>query len=145
MNFSTPPKVFIDTNVWFSAFYGSRNAEKLIKAHIEGKIKAVISQQVLEELVRNVEKKIPKAKDPLKDLLEAAPPSIIKDSLKISKAVGKWVNIKDQKIFQTAVNAKVDIFVTGNIKDFSAANLEKEFGIKILSPKKAVNKLGLIS
>ena len=38
---SGPLKIFIDTNIWFSFFYGSNNCEKLINAHAEGKIKAV--------------------------------------------------------------------------------------------------------
>lgn len=44
-------------------------------------------------------------------------------------------NLKDQKIFQVAINASVKIFITGNTKHFSIKNLEKNFGVKILNPK----------
>lgn len=137
MSLSPPPKVFIDTNVWFSAFYGSRNAEKLIKAHIEGKIQVVISQQVLEELVRNIKKKIPSAVKPLEDFMQSAPPKIVKNPIKISEGVKKWVDLKDQKNFQAAINASARFFVTGNTKHFSIKNLGKNFGVKILNPKQA--------
>ena len=143
MNLSPPPKIFINTNIWFSAFYGSKNAEKLIKAHIKGKIQAVISQQVLEELVRNIEKKIPLATEVLENLMQSAPPEIVKNPQKISAEVKKWVDPKDQKIFQAAVNAKVNLFVTENIKDFSAKDLEKRFNIKTLNPEKSIKKLNL--
>ncbi len=137
MRLSPPPKVFIDTNVWFSAFYGSRNAEKLIKAHIERKMQVVISQQVLEELVRNIKKKIPSAVKPLEDFMQSALPKIVKNPINISEEVKKWVDLKDQRIFQAAINASVRFFVTGNTKHFSIKNLEKNFGIKILNPKQA--------
>lgn len=144
MSLSPPPKVFIDTNVWFSAFYGSRNAEKLVKAHIEGKIQAVISRQVLEELVRNVKKKIPPAVGPLEDLMQSSPPKIVKNPQKISEEVKKWVDLKDQKIFQAAVSASVKLFITGNTKHFSIKNLERNLGVKILNPKQAIKTQPLL-
>jgi len=129
-----PPKIFLDTNVWFSAFYGSENAEKLIRAHIEGKIKATVSQQVLEELVKNIKKKIPQAIDAFRRLLESTPPQIVRSPEKTAREVKRWV---------AAVNAKVKFFVTGNTKDFSVKNLKKRFSIEILSPRQATKKLGL--
>ena len=132
----SPPLVFIDTNVWFSAFYGSENAEKLIKAHIDGKIKAVISRKVLTELTRNIKGKIPQALPNLKKFLEAAPPIVLKDPLKISQNVKKSVNQKDRIIFQSALDAKIPLFVTGNLKDFNALT-------KVISPKKALGILKL--
>ncbi len=138
-----PQKVFVDTNIWFSAFYGSDNSEKILRAHIEGKIRAVISQQVLEELVKNIKDKMPQAREVLQRLLESAPPQIVMTPTQISPEIEKWVDAKDKSIFQAAVNARVQLFVTGNIKDFSVKNLKKKFGINIIPPKSAIKKLGL--
>lgn len=130
-----PPLVFIDTNVWFSAFYGSPNSEKIIKAHAEGKIKAVVSRQVLRELVSNINKKIPNAMAGLKKIMEFAPPMVVANANLVSHLVGKEVHKKDQIIFQSAINSKAKLFVTGNVKHFK---INRITGIKIITPKEAV-------
>jgi len=132
---TSPPSVFIDTNVWFSAFYGSPNSERIIKAHIEGKMKAVVSRQVLRELVSNINKKMPKAMALLKKLMEFAPPMVVDNANSVSSLVAKYVHKKDQTIFQSAINSKSKIFVTGNIKHF---NIKHISGIRIVTPKEAV-------
>lgn len=135
--------VFIDANVWFSAFYGSPNSEKIIKAHVEGKITAVISQMVLTELAQNINRKIPQAFKPLKRFLESAPPIIVANPKIISKNIMNLVETKDQRIFQAAVNSKINLFVTGNIKDFNIPEIYKKLKIRIVSPREAVKYLKL--
>jgi len=132
---TSPPLVFIDTNVWFSAFYGFPDSEKIIKAHAEGKIIAVVSRQVLRELVSNINKKIPKAMAGLKKLMELAPPMVVNNANFVSSLVEKEVHKKDQIIFQSAVNSKAKLFVTGNTKHFKK---DKITGIKIVTPKEVV-------
>lgn len=129
------PKVFIDTNVWFSVFFGSTNCNKIIQSHIVGRIKAVVSQKVISELVRNIEKKLPHAMPRMQNLFLNTPPKIVSDPTIIDKRFIKLISIKDQKIFQSAVSYKVDLFITGNIKDFK---VEKLTGIKIITPNQAV-------
>ena len=136
-------RIFIDTNVWFSAFYGSPHAERIIKAHIEGKIQAIISKQVLDELVRNISAKIPHAVIPLKNLLEATPPLIVADPQGVPQKLGPMVQRKDQSIMASAIRSKVTIFVTGNTKDFAQQKLKDAYGILVLTPKEAVKLLKL--
>ncbi len=136
-------KVFIDTNVWFSSFYGSINAEKLLKAHINKTIQAIISQQVLEELVKNIQAKIPTAITPLQILLQSAAPKIIKNPEKVNPQLLKLINRKDQSIFQAAINSQTDLFITGNLKDFKIKPLKKLFDISVLSPAEAVQHFKL--
>ena len=131
-------KVFIDTNVWFSAFYGSKNAERLIKAHINKEIKVVISQQVLDELVKNVQAKIPGALPHLEKLFQAIPPEITKNPKVISLLVKKTVNPKDQSIFQTVLDSRIKFFVTGNLKHFKTEKIRRQTGVKIFNPAQAV-------
>lgn len=133
----TPLKVFADTNVWFSALYGSSNCEKLLRGHLEHKISLVISQQILRELVRNIQKKIPLVIPIFERIFMSCPPEIVSDPDKINSKIKKFIDPKDQPIFASALLAKVNVFVTGNIKDFNIKELEKLTGIKILAPKEA--------
>ena len=137
------PKVFIDTNVWFSAFWGSENCQKIIGASINGKINAVISSQVLKELINNLHKKIPGALPALNTLLTNFPLTVIKDAESCPKKLEDYIEKKDRLIFASAYNFKADYFVTGNLKDFSVTNIHKLTAIKIVNPSELVKLIGL--
>lgn len=134
----TIPRVFIDTNVWFSAFYRSENPENLLKAHVEGKIVAIASQKVLNELIKNFKNKYPKALKPLKNFLKTYPPVIIVDPNHISHEIVDLVDKKDRKIFQSAINSKAKIFVTGNLKHFKIQEIYTKYKIEVIPPREAV-------
>ncbi|MCJ7740572.1 putative toxin-antitoxin system toxin component, PIN family [Candidatus Microgenomates bacterium] len=136
-------KVFLDSNIWFSAFYGSVNCQKLIKAHTNEKIKAVVSRQVLEESIRNIKEKIPEILSVFQTYLINYPPLLISDPEILNSRIRGLVNKYDQPIFISAMMGKVDYFVTGNIRHFQVKKLEKLTGIKILTPKQAVDLLRL--
>lgn len=134
-------KVFIDINVWFSFFYGSSNSEEIIKAHINGKIKAVISKDVLDELVKNVLRKIPHLEKELLSFFEASPPEIIESPTGIDKKVKELIQLKDRHIFQACLNSKCNFFITGNLKHFNRGKISSHYSVKILSPNEAVKHL----
>lgn len=138
-----PPKVFIDTNVWFSAFLSSKKPLVIIQAHINDNIEGTLSETVLSELVRNVRKKAPQNLKDLEKLLSNTPPTIVPTPAAVDRATEQYVHRKDQIIFQAAVNAKVEYFVTGNLKDFAAAPLKKSYGILVCSPARLVRTLRL--
>jgi putative PIN family toxin of toxin-antitoxin system len=138
-----PLKLFVDSNVWFSYFHGSVNCEKILEAHIREEIKAIISRQVLEEVTVNLGKKLPSSIPAFKEFIQSFPPTVIRDPIKIGRKIKNNVDIKDQFIFQSAVNAKVKYFVTGNTKDFSVKNLKKVYKIEILTPKEVLEMLKL--
>lgn len=140
---SATPKIFLDSNIWFSAFYHSQNCEKLIKAYKNKSVRVVISQQVLEESTRNIREKIPHQLSSFQNLILSNPPEIVADPDTISSKIKNLIASEDQPIFTSAVIAKVDYFITGNTKDFRVKKLEKITGIKILTPKEAVKLLGL--
>lgn len=137
------PRVFLDSNILFSAFYGSANCEKIIKAHQERKIIAVVSQQVVEESTKNTRAKIPEALTYFESLLTSNPPELISDPIVLSSKTKSLISPKDQPIFTSAHLAKVDYFVTGNIKDFKVKELKNITDIKVLTPKQLVEALGL--
>src|SRR3989344_857543 len=96
------PRVFIDTNVWFSAFYGSPNCLQIVEFHKDGKIKAFVSQKILQELTKNIKLKLPRAFQLLETLLLNAPPEIVSDPPSLDKRIINLIDIKDQKIFCSA-------------------------------------------
>jgi len=136
-------RVFLDANVFFSAFYGSRNCERIIKAHQQEEISLVTSSLVIEESLRNIQEKIPAVISSFKDLLTNNPPELIADPAEIDPKIRLLVDEKDQPIFTSAILGKVKYFVTGNTKDFKAKELQKVTGIKVLTPKQFVELLNL--
>ncbi len=132
------PRIFLDSNIWFSALYGSTNCRKIVEAHLKGKIKAVVSSQVLEESVRNLKEKSPITLHIFQNILLNSPPEIITDPTDINPKIVDLVDQKDQPIFSSAMLGKLKYFITGNIKDFSVKKLEKVTGIRVITPKEAV-------
>jgi putative PIN family toxin of toxin-antitoxin system len=134
-------KVFIDTNVWFSFFYGSKTSEDIIKKHIDGKIQVVISKDVLDELVKNVVQKIPRLEKDLLNFFEAFPPEIVKSPTKIENSVKDYVHFKDRHIFQACLDSECELFVTGNLKDFKVREIYERYKIKVISPREVIGIL----
>ena len=137
------PRVFIDTNVWFSFLYGSPNCEKLINAHTKGRVKAVMSRQILEETVRNLKEKIPHTIAVFEQFIKSNPPIIIKDPGRVSKKISGLVSKEDRFIIGSAISARIKYFVTGNVKDFKRNEIKRKFRIEVLTPREAVEKLNL--
>ena len=136
-------RLFLDTNVWFSALYGSRNCLRLVQAANKNAIHTVISPEVLDELLVNLKKKIPHTLALFEDMLLTAKPKLIGSPQRIPAFVQKLVDIKDQKIFASAIEGSVAYFITGNTRDFKKEQLKKKTGILILIPKEAVSALRL--
>lgn len=134
-------EIFLDTNVWFPAFYGSKNCERLALGFLEGKFDVVVSRMVLDELAINLNKKYPQGIFVFRKILENKTPKIVRDPDSILADVKKYVHPKDQQIFQSAINAGVKIFVTGNLKDFDVNSIYKKYKIRVLSPKQVVGLL----
>lgn len=133
-----PTRVFLDSNVWFSAFYHSKNCEALVKTHKDKKLLIVISAQVLEEATRNIKEKIPHQLSNFQSFLLANPPEMVANPQAIPQDITRSVSPEDQPIFTAARSAGVDYFITGNIKDFKR-NAKKKVGkITVLTPKEAV-------
>ena len=136
-------RIFIDTNVWFSYFYGSKNAEIIIDSFVNDEIIAVISKNVLDELVKNIVQKMPKLEKIMFNFFDTCPPEVVDSPSEIDKDVKKYVDFKDRHIFQVCIDAGCKIFITGNLKDFDVNSIYKKYKIRVLSPKEAVIGLGL--
>ena len=73
-----------------------------------------------------------------------SPREIVADPKTIPSKIKNLISDEDQPIFASAIIARVDYFVTGNIKDFSVKKLEEITGVKILTLKETVKILDLL-
>ncbi len=72
------PRVFLDSNVIFSALYSPSGAPSVILGHfVKGSVRVVVSQQVLEEVIRVIKEKLPEALPALRKLLTDSRPEIV--------------------------------------------------------------------
>lgn len=130
------PRVFLDSNVIFSGFYSSQGAPGTILEHfIKGKISVVISQQVLEEVIRTIKEKVPTAFPALQSLLLNVPPEIVADPK--PEEMEHWtkkLSIEDAAILAAAIAAKPDYFITGDNHFTENPDLAKVAELKIVTP-----------
>ena len=130
------PRVFLDSNVIFSGIYSSEGAPGIILEHfVEGRLRVVISQQVLEEVVRTVKEKLPHALPALRRLLVSIPPEIRNDPS--PEEVARWaevIQIEDASILAAAVAAQPDYLVTGDKHFFENLGIEEKSGLNVVTP-----------
>ena len=130
------PRVFLDSNVIFSGLYSSKGAPGIILEHfIEGKLTVVISQQVLEEVVRTIKEKLPEALPSLRRLLVSVPLEIREDS--DAEEVVRWAEVihpEDAAILAAAVAAQPDYLVTGDQHFFENPSIVEKTGLQIVTP-----------
>jgi putative PIN family toxin of toxin-antitoxin system len=142
MEVGTNLRVFLDSNVIVSGLYSSQRAPgKIIEYFIAGRIKVVVSRQVLEEIVRVIRQKLPEALPALNTLLINTPPEIVKDPP--ASDMERWakvVHIEDASILAAAVSAHPDYLVTGDNHFFNNVN-QKDTGLAIISPSELLKLL----
>ena len=132
-------KAYIDTNVWFSAFYGSQNCQTILVAYTKGKFEAVISRTVVRELTKNPGNKFSKGLNLVGRFLAIYPPEMVESVPEIN--IGNLADTKDLPILQEAYNSKIEYLVTGNIKDFNITLIKKRLKISVISPADFVRLL----
>jgi uncharacterized protein len=130
------PRVFLDSNVIFSGLYSPRGAPGVIlEQFIRGKISVVISQQVLEEVVRTIKEKLPEALPALRILMVNTPPAVVKDpNLSDIESWTKQLNVGDAAILAAAVSAQPDYFISGDNHFIENPDLAGEAGLRIITP-----------
>lgn len=130
------PRIFLDSNVIFSGLYSASGAPgSILSGYIEGKLRVVISQQVLEEVVRTVERKHIAALPLLKRILVNVPPEIVEDPK--PEEVALWDRIMDSEdasILAAAIAAQPDYLVTGDRRFFENAEIINRTGLRIVTP-----------
>lgn len=128
-------RIFIDTNVWFSAFYKEGVCSQLLRLLHASSHEIVISELVLEEIIHTVREKIPGALPFVIEYINTAKPTVVKNPQKeLHAQYQSFADKKDVPILIAALEYECTYFITGNIKDFNGEQIVKEHGIKILPP-----------
>lgn len=133
---SHKPRVFLDSNVIFSGLYSPEGAPGIILEHfVKGSIRVVVSQQVLEEVVRTVRAKLPDALPTLKRLLVSMPPEVMADPGR--EEIERWMEklpLGDAAILAAAIGAQPDYFITGDKHFTQSPAIGEEAGLRIVTP-----------
>lgn len=138
-------KIFLDSSVVIAAC-GSRNGAShavIVMAEI-GLFKAVISEQVVIECDRNINKKLPAALPILKQILNMINPEIVPDPSTTESS--QWENIiepKDAPILAAALSAKADRLLSLNTKDFTSF-VAAQSGLTIQTPSEFIQEIRFI-
>ena len=95
----------------------------------------VVSQQVLEEVIRTIKEKLPEVLPALRRLLVSTPPEVRADPKldEIERWTGK-VHMADAAILAAAVAAQPDYFVTGDNHFIENTDIAKETELHIVTP-----------
>lgn len=130
------PRVSLDSNVIFSGLYSPEGAPGIIlERFVKGSIRVVVSQQVLEEVVRTVKAKLPSALAALRRLLVSTPPEVVADPQR--REFERWMNrlpLGDAVILAAAIGAQPDYFITGDRHFTESPGVAEEAGLRIVTP-----------
>ena len=135
-------RIFVDANVLIAGADSRSGASNAVLQLAEvGLFRLVASRQVLDEVERNVRKKLPRALPNLVVLLAQLPLEIVSDPADADCL--RWVDVielKDTPILAAAVLAKVDRMVTLNTKDFTP-EVAQASGLSIQTPSALIQDL----
>jgi putative PIN family toxin of toxin-antitoxin system len=136
-------RVFLDANVIFSGLHSPLGAPgRILEHYVNGRITAVISQQVLEEVIRTVHKKLPNAASLLKELLTNAPPEIVADPPpRLLQTPAQEFSPGDAAVLAAAISSKPDYFVTGDGDFLRKRAVIEKAGLPILTPAEFLKRL----
>jgi len=130
-------RVFIDSSVLMAAAISpTGSARDLIISSINNKFKIVVSDLVLEETVRNLANKAPKALPALQLFLEVLNPEVVSPSKLLVLKVSKIIELKDAPIVAGAITGKADYLVSFDRKHLLQHDEEirTNFKIKVVTP-----------
>jgi len=129
-------RVFLDSNVIFSGLHSAKGpAGMILDGFLQGKLTVVISQQVLEEVVRTLKEKLPEALPAFRRLLVSVPPEIVRDPT--TEEIDKWAQLihpDDASILAAAIAAQPDFLVTGDKHFRKRPGIAAKSGLRIVTP-----------
>ena len=136
------PRVFLDTNVLVSALYSAAGPPAaILRLHVDERITIVVSQLVVEELVRAIHRKLPDALPLLRELLLNTPPEVVPDpSADEIQRLAPGVNRSDAPVLAAAVNAGADYLASGDATFLREAR-RLEVTVALVTPRELLGRL----
>lgn len=134
-------KIFLDTNVLFSIAYTGKDKSRsylIYEIQTLGMLKVYLSKLVCEEALFNIIRKKPDAEELLIELIDRS--EVLMDiAADLKHAEARKLPENDRIILSTAIYNKMDIFVTGNEKDFKNLYHKRVLSTLILKPVDFLN------
>lgn len=133
----TTTKVFLDTSALFAAVYStSGSAHDLILLAVVGQVQVLICQDVLSEVQRNLNKKVPEKLGIFQQLMQLVEPVIVDDpATEAVREVEEYVVAKDAPIVAAAISVQPDYLVTYDRKHLlDPPEVAQRSGLTIVTP-----------
>lgn len=130
-------RVFADTSVLFAAVYSATGfAREMVILATKARLQIVLSQDVIDEIERNLKRKAPGAMPAWRALLDAIDPEIIPPpSAELIKAAARYTEPKDAPIIAAALIAGCKHVVTYDRKHLLLRpEVAGESGLEIVTP-----------
>lgn len=106
-------KAFLDANVLFAASYSSTGASReLVRLAFRGRVRLVISEDVVEEAERNLSTKCPEALYVFHQILDSVPFQVVTPSVEEVQQAASYTANKDAPIVAAARRAGAERLVT---------------------------------
>jgi len=137
-------RIFMDSSALFAAMLSSTGAAReLVRLAVNDEIELVISEDVVVETRRNIERKVPELLDLVDRLLDAVDPEIVpspsKKAVRIAEA---YVAKKDAFIIAAAIDANVDFVATFDRQHLiDPPQVSSRSGLNIETPGTILNQL----
>lgn len=134
-------KIFLDSSALISGLNSPTGAAGLIiSAFLAGEFFVFVSDQVIEEVQRNVQNKFPLLKEAFLNFLLARPKIVKQPSLKEIKKAYKLIHPEDAPILAAAIKSRPDFLITWDIKHFLKKQVISNTTFVICTPKEFVQK-----
>jgi len=138
-------KVFLDSSVIISGLASKKGGsfEVLVLAELNI-ITPCICEDVVSEVYRNVQKKLPGSLAYIYTLFKELPFELIDPTEEDMEQAKELINEKDASILAAAMTGKVDWLLSLD-KHFLKANIEDKIGFRICAPGEFLYKLPYLS
>ena len=138
-------KLFLDANIIFTAAYSAQGLSRgLFRLAAAGKCDLCTSAFAHEETIRNMQKKAPDKLTDLTTLMQQVDILPEPHPQWVIRAERLLLAAKDAPVLAAALQGKVDIFVTGDRRDFGHLFGQVLEGVKILTPADALEAVALL-
>lgn len=136
-------RIFMDASVFFAALYSPQGAAReLLRLGLTGKVRLVISENVLDEVARNILKKAPHVEPLYRLLLAILDLEIVEaPQQELVIQVTAYVAPKDAHVVAAAIEARPDYLVTYDRRHLvDRPEVAQRSGLKIVTPDVVVRR-----
>ncbi|PIS39441.1 MAG: hypothetical protein COT33_01965 [Candidatus Nealsonbacteria bacterium CG08_land_8_20_14_0_20_38_20] len=134
-------KLFIDSSALISGLNSpTGGAGIILSGYFNGDFFVYISEQVIEEVQRNIQLKFPLLRERFLNFLLSRPAIIKQPSLKEIRSAYKLILTEDAPILAAAIRVKPDFLITWDKKHFLKKEVVSNTSFIICTPKEFIQK-----